>query len=67
MKPFKLENKKRRIQKKLFLGEFAMLGFDLMLSASLFLPPPTLTGFLVAKMSDLDKSKGSAKASSYTF
>ncbi len=29
MKPFKLENKKRRIQKKLFLGEFAMLGFDI--------------------------------------
>ncbi|KJY83446.1 hypothetical protein TW81_10090 [Vibrio galatheae] len=29
MKPHKLENKKRRIQKKLFLGEFAMLGFDL--------------------------------------
>ncbi|NOH79598.1 DUF469 family protein [Vibrio sp. RE86] len=29
MKPYKLDNKKRRIQKKLFLGEFAMLGFDL--------------------------------------
>ncbi|NOH71324.1 DUF469 family protein [Vibrio pectenicida] len=28
MKPFKLDNKKRRIQKKLFLGEFAMLGFE---------------------------------------
>ncbi|MCG9683094.1 YggL family protein [Vibrio sp. Isolate23] len=28
MKPYKLENKKRRIQKKLFLGEFAMLGFE---------------------------------------
>ena len=29
MKPYKLDNKKRRIQKKLFLGEFAMLGFEL--------------------------------------
>jgi len=29
MKPFKVDNKKRRIQKKLFLGEFAMLGFEL--------------------------------------
>ncbi|MDN3609820.1 YggL family protein [Vibrio ostreicida] len=29
MKPFKLENKKRRIQKKLFLGEFAMMGFEI--------------------------------------
>lgn len=29
MKPYQLENKKRRIQKKLFLGEFAMLGFEL--------------------------------------
>lgn len=29
MKPYKLDNKKRRIQKKLFLGEFAMKGFEL--------------------------------------
>lgn len=29
MKPFKVDNKKRRIQKKLFLGKFAMLGFEL--------------------------------------
>ncbi|WP_394144840.1 YggL 50S ribosome-binding family protein [Vibrio atypicus] len=29
MKPFKLDNKKRRIMKKLYLGEFAMLGFEL--------------------------------------
>ncbi|WP_038174391.1 YggL family protein [Vibrio pacinii] len=28
MKPFKTDNKKRRIQKKLFVGEFAMLGFE---------------------------------------
>ncbi|MGF1911802.1 YggL family protein [Vibrio kasasachensis] len=28
MKPFKQENKKRRILKKMYLGEFAMLGFE---------------------------------------
>ncbi|MDA0127839.1 50S ribosome-binding protein YggL [Vibrio sp. MarTm2] len=29
MKPYKLDNKKRRILKKLYLGEFAMLGFEI--------------------------------------
>lgn len=29
MKPYQLEKKKRRIQKKLFLGEFAVLGFEI--------------------------------------
>lgn len=28
MKPYKIENKKRRILKKLYLGEFAMMGFE---------------------------------------
>lgn len=29
MKPYITENKKRRILKKLYLGEFAMLGFEI--------------------------------------
>ena len=29
MKPFITDNKKRRIMKKLYLGEFAMLGFEI--------------------------------------
>ena len=29
MKPYKLDNKKRRILKKLYLGEFAMQGFEI--------------------------------------
>ncbi|WP_375751747.1 YggL family protein [Vibrio sp. HN007] len=35
MKPNKVDNKKRRIQKKLYLGEFAVLGFEISCKTSI--------------------------------